>query len=911
MIIPIEIIPHQDTHFRVRGSKYPNVADAFGKSTGQGFLALVQSPQIRTESDSCAYWFDYASHFVKSMCSFSSLQPFSVPVNQTYLEQKLDALPLMVGSDQIDQQFLSDLWFKLEDFVRQEVDQHQQDPRKFLKKQLPDWQDVGKIFFHLAESKKKTHPFSFLATYSVRVPGKARIQHRPIGLALLDSMELSDQQQIKQLLLPVYVAAQKSHFVEEIIASNSIYSQLPLTAEQAHRLIADIPVCEQSGIICKMPDWWQNNRPHKAVVSIKLGNKKKSRVGAEQLVDFDVRVSIGGKKLTKAELQRVMDSDASLIEISGKWVEVDRKKINKLLSVWDDALNSSHHDGISFIEAMRLYSGFDVSDKSLAKLMAEEESAFVGDQTVIASDQKWSEVVLGEAFKQQLDEIRHPKASDQFKAVLDQHLHATLRDYQAKGLGWLNSVNQLGLGGCLADDMGLGKTIQVLAMLITQKHHFGVKRPSLLVVPASLMGNWLSEMKKFTPSLKCFSVHRSLDGASRPQNFDDYDIYLTTYGMVLRQEWLSKTKWQFVVADEAQAIKNPGTKQSRMMRSLKAQAKIAMTGTPVENSLGDLWSLFDFCCPGLLGSASQFKQAIKKMRGEEDGDASDYSALRRLISPYILRRKKTDKNVIDDLPDKIEMKSDCYLTKEQAKLYQAEVIKLQSILNKNEKDDDSTSKIKRKGLVLGSLMKFKKICNHPSQFKASDDYQAALSGKFLKLKELVETIAAKQEKLLVFTQFKELTDILEHFLAECFGRRGLVIHGGVAVGKRQGLVDQFQDPMGPPFFVLSIKAGGTGLNLTQANHVIHFDRWWNPAVENQATDRAFRIGQKKNVLVHKFVCKGTIEEKIDLMIQDKQSLSDAVVEDSSEVSITEMSNEQILDMVKLDIDQINRGAPIS
>jgi non-specific serine/threonine protein kinase len=368
--------------------------------------------------------------------------------------------------------------------------------------------------------------------------------------------------------------------------------------------------------------------------------------------------------------------------------------------------------------------------------------------------------------------------------------------------------------------------------------------------------------------------------------------------MILRTEWLQTEEWETIIADEAQAIKNSKTKQSKAMRELTAKTKIAMTGTPVENNLTDLWSIFDFSCPGLLGTNSQFKSAIKKMASGGSDGSSDYGSLRSLISPYLIRRKKTDKTVIADLPDKIEMTATSFLTSKQASLYNGEVERLKKSL-------EGADGIQRKGLVLASLMKFKQICNHPSQYQSNDSYEPKLSGKFTKLAELVETISSRGEKVLVFTQFREMTDIISHFLGDCFGSKGLILHGGTPVKKRQDLVDQFQDPNGPSFFVLSLKAGGTGLNLTEASHVIHFDRWWNPAVENQATDRAFRIGQRRNVVVHKFMCRGTIEEKIDNMIREKQGLSDAMFEGSKEMNLTELSDQDLLDMVRLDINALD------
>jgi SNF2 family DNA or RNA helicase len=351
-----------------------------------------------------------------------------------------------------------------------------------------------------------------------------------------------------------------------------------------------------------------------------------------------------------------------------------------------------------------------------------------------------------------------------------------------------------------------------------------------------------------------------------------------------------------VILDEAQAIKNPGAKQTKAVKALESKWRLTLTGTPVENRLGDLWSIFDFLNPGLLGSAKAFGSLCKSMASGKQS----YAPLRRLVQPYILRRLKTDKSVIADLPDKTEVNAFCLLSKRQAALYQQSVDEMKEAI-------ETLDGIERRGVVLAFLMRFKQICNHPSQWLGDGGYEPSDSGKLSRLRELCESIATRQDKVLVFTQFREMTEPLARFLAEVFGHSGVVLHGGTPVKKRQGLVKSFQEDDGVPFMVLSLKAGGTGLNLTAASHVIHFDRWWNPAVENQATDRAFRIGQKKNVLVHKFVCRGTVEERIDELITAKQRLSDEVLSAGADLTLTEMNNEELISMVSLDLHSALEG----
>jgi non-specific serine/threonine protein kinase len=470
------------------------------------------------------------------------------------------------------------------------------------------------------------------------------------------------------------------------------------------------------------------------------------------------------------------------------------------------------------------------------------------------------------------------------------------------GVRWLYLLTKLGLGACLADDMGLGKTIQVLSLLLVMKNQAdGQRQPNLLVAPASLLANWMSELDRFAPSLRALIAHPSAMNAAdlktlAPDRVRELDLVVTSYGSLLRIPWIAEVAWQLVVLDEAQAIKNPDAKQTRAAKKLKAHTRFALTGTPIENRLGDLWSIFDFINPGLLGSAKEFTTLTKRLA---DRPHNPYGPLRELVRPYILRRLKTDKTVIVDLPDKTEVKAFCQLTRKQAALYQQSVKELAELL-------ENTEGIQRKGLILSFLMRFKQICNHPSHWLGDGAWSEADSGKWARLRDISEVIAAKQDKVLVFTQFREVTAPLAAFLGSVFGRPGLVLHGETEVKKRNGLVRRFQEDESVGFFVLSLKAGGAGLNLTAASHVVHFDRWWNPAVENQATDRAFRIGQNKNVLVHKFVCRGTIEEKIDQMIEGKQQLSRDLLEGGADLVLTELQDEELLKLVTLDLSSALR-----
>lgn len=436
--------------------------------------------------------------------------------------------------------------------------------------------------------------------------------------------------------------------------------------------------------------------------------------------------------------------------------------------------------------------------------------------------------------------------------------------------------------------MGLGKTVQVLAYLEKMREENRDARV-LLVVPASLLANWKKESEKFTPGLDVDILH-GRPAVALNESLVNQKAFLTvtTYGMASRIEGLKNITWDCIILDEAQAIKNPVTKQTRRIKELKGKMKIAMTGTPIENNLTNLWSLFDFLNKGMLGSSEEFKNFCKSLGESQDG----YARLKSIVAPFMLRRVKTDKNIISDLPEKIEKIDYTALSKKQTVLYRKTVMDLADKIEK-------LSGMERRGAVLATIIKLKQICNHPDQYLGQTEYSEADSGKFGMLREICETVYEKRERVLVFTQFKEMTQPIADFLEEIFGAKGYVLHGGTPVSKRGEIVEAFQGEKYVPFIVLSVRAGGTGLNLTNANHVIHFDRWWNPAVENQATDRAFRIGQKKNVMVHKLVCSSTIEEKIDAVIESKKELAENVIGSGGENWITEMSNKELLSILKL------------
>jgi len=862
------------------------IAERFTRGDGHGLFWLGAAEPDTVLPPAPAFWRDLGRAFVVALCATPDLEGLrarvAVEVPPEQLAALASAAPPMIGGEYLTLAVLQELCARMGEAVREELAGWQGTVEAFLRQASPTWNLVGRVCFHLAENKGDAEsPFAFVATYTTRLSAQAKAQHVPLAQALREYAGARNKAALLALLVPVQRAAQTSAVAKDLVDSGAVFQTLAWTPAEAHRFLTEIPLFEAAGVVVRVPAAWRSRRPPRPEAQITIGKARAATLGAEALLDFSIGVTLEGETLTAREVREILAGTDGLALVRGRWIEIDREKLRQVLDHWS-AFEAAHAaGGISVVEGLRLLAGARIDEQPGSGAAASEMAA-------------WSTVVAGGSLARALAGLRSPESL----ADLDpgDALRADLRPYQKIGLRWLWWLSSLGLGGCLADDMGLGKTVQVIALFTLLKKKGGA-RPSLLVVPASLIANWRAEIARFAPGLKVLVAHQSeIPGAELADlpaaRVDGADLVITTYGATQNLPWLAARPWELVVLDEAQAIKNPGAKQTRAVKALRGRLRLALTGTPVENRLGDLWSIFDFTCPGLLGSSKAFGRFIKAADKRSD---SGYGPLRELVRPYILRRLKTDTRVIADLPDKTEVRTFCGLGKRQAALYQQAVEELRAALN-------GVDGIKRRGVVLASLMRLKQICNHPSHWLGDGAYDPLDSGKFARLRDIAEEIAARQEKALVFTQFRELTRPLAEFLAGIFGRPGLVLSGDTEVKKRMGLVDQFQREDGPPFFVLSLKAGGAGLNLTAARHVIHFDRWWNPAVENQATDRAYRIGQKSNVLVHKFVCRGTVEEKIDALIESKQDLSRQILDASGDATLTELDDEQLLRMVSIDIN---------
>ncbi len=635
---------------------------------------------------------------------------------------------------------------------------------------------------------------------------------------------------------------------------------------------------EQAGFGVFLPAWWtrKGTKLRLSARAVVASPKMTSRAGLslEEILKFRWQVALGDQVLTLDELRALAKLKTPLVKVRGQWVELNPDEIRAALAFWEQKGENS----INARDALRMALGEAKPPGSLAFAGVEATGWFAG----------LLEQLEGASGFELLD----PPAG----------FHGALRPYQLRGYSWLGFLRRWGLGACLADDMGLGKTIQTLALIQDQWESTPARkrRPTLLICPMSVVGNWHKEAARFTPELPVM-VHHGLErirGAAFAKQAAKHALVLSSYALLHRDfELFQKVRWSNLVLDEAQNIKNPQTKQAQAARALQAEHRIALTGTPVENHVGDLWSIIEFLNAGWLGTQAEFKRTFHiPIQAEHDPGAA--RRLQRLTGPFILRRLKTDKAIIADLPEKLEMKVYCTLTKEQATLYTA-------VLADTTAQIESAEGIQRSGLVLSTLMKLKQVCNHPAQFLHDRSAIAGRSGKLARLTEMLEEAFSAGDRALVFTQFAEMGTMLKDHLQEEFGREVLFLQGSTPKKQRDRMVERFQsgDADAPAVFILSLKAGGTGLNLTAASHVFHFDRWWNPAVENQATDRAFRIGQTRQVQVHKFLCAGTLEEKIDAMIEQKQEVAGAVV-GSGESWLTKLSNDELRDLFELRADAI-------
>jgi SNF2 family DNA or RNA helicase len=646
-----------------------------------------------------------------------------------------------------------------------------------------------------------------------------------------------------------------------------------LTLDEAFAFLKESAwVLGDAGYAVIVPAWWtpQGRRRAKVRLKTSLRSPKGTTTTSHgyfslnTIISYEYQLSIGGQVVTPEEWQQLVNAKTPLVQFRGQWMELDRDKMQQLLQFWQT--HQHEQPEITLLDMLKI--GTEAED-----------------------DLEWDH---DQSLRDMLSRLHDKNA---FTPIKDPHaLQGTLREYQRRGVAWLQYLENLGLNPCLADDMGLGKTLEVIACLLKEREEADGISPTLVIAPTSVLGNWRKEIERFAPQLRTL-VHQGSTRLKDKQNFAEtcqtHDVVLTSFALArLDEKLLQGLQWHRVVVDEAQNIKNPHAAQTRAILKLAAPRRLALTGTPVENRMRDLWSIFNFLNPGYLGKEAQFRKTFE-IPIQKNNDLATSATLKKLVEPFILRRVKTDKRIIDDLPDKIEQRMYCTLSSEQASLYEAVVKDVTEQLNEAEG-------IQRKGLILSTLLKLKQICNHPAQFlQDGSAFTTERSHKLQRLGEMIEEVVDSGESALIFTQFTEIGGELERYLAHNQHYNTYYLHGGTSVARRDRMIAEFQDPeTEPSVFLLSLRAGGVGLNLTKANHVFHFDRWWNPAVEDQATDRAFRIGQRKNVFVHKFVAMGTLEERIDAMIEDKKRLSSLVV-GADESWLTELDNDTFKELIAL------------
>ncbi|MDO4554695.1 MAG: DEAD/DEAH box helicase [Lachnospiraceae bacterium] len=868
---PFRVIFTEET-FRVDKGEKPTIEahkklyEEFLRNRYKALFYFGFGERIADLSPSAAFLYLFSEQFLKSLTAHSELEiareNIQIEPEADTVEYLLKAVPFGLGTEYLTEKWIRGMYQRLTRIYSYEISQYEGTAALFLAERSQHLKVPERIFFHLVENGKESdYPFAFLATYATK-DEHGNVRHMPLQYALTEYK--NQREKLLELLSCLNQAAEGSELISDFVERGEMFHPLRLTAAEAYEILKAIPVIEEAGILCRIPNWWKKKYASPSL-SVSLGDKKPALLGFETLISVQPKLQVDGIALTKKEIKELLAQTEGLAWLKGRWVEVNHAKLQKLLEEMEE-----YPETVTLREALRMGAG------------SFEEDSFEMEE---------SKVTNGLWLSNLLRNLRTPVSIRQ--AAVPKSFRAVLRPYQKTGYTWLTYMSKLGFGACLADDMGLGKTIQVLAFLEKRRKECPEDK-ILLVVPASLIGNWRKETEKFAPSMSIKILHGKTTAQLTEELIKKQDestafLNITTYGMINRLTILQEIQWDVVILDEAQAIKNPGTRQTRAVKKLKTKNRIAMTGTPIENDLTNLWSLFDFLNPGLMGNGREFKDFTKQLGEHPEG----YGKLKNMVAPFLLRRLKSDKNIISDLPEKLEQVDYVGLSKKQIVLYRKQVVELERKISEVDGKE-------RRGLVLKVLTKLKQICNHPDQFLGQETFDPEESGKFQLLGELCETIYEKRERVLVFTQYREMTKPLADYLEQIMGRKGLILHGGTRVTKRAELVDTFNGEEYVPYMVLSLKAAGTGLNLTRANHVIHFDRWWNPAVEDQATDRAYRIGQEKNVLVHKLVSEGTIEEKIDEMIQSKKELADQIIGAGGEKWITEMDNDQILSMLRLD-----------
>ncbi len=856
----------------------PRLARAFERGAGFGLLDLVKF-DLPSDAAAVLHWLKEKARamLVRSLRVRGGGGFRLVVPDGAEAARWLAEMPPCRGGGHLSAGGLRQWFEELDSALAERAAQGGMSPEGWLAGLGDGWEQVGRLCFHLAENGHDadgSHPFAFLATLVHQVSKDHQAKHVPLGMAL--KLYEEDRDAMLALLRPLRDAAVASPFLRDLVDSQSVFRPQVWSARQAYDFLQSVSLLEQAGIDVRMVNLWKS-LPPKVEVEVRMEGEaaehRSPSLNIHSLLRFSPAVVLGEHRLSAAELEELLSGDDGLVRFRGEWVRVDGEKVAQILEQWRNASRMASVSGVPLLTGLRLLLG----GRSKALPWLPEPDGEV-------------RLEAGDVLEQALEALGRGGCVE---VPLPDGLDAVLRGYQKEGVRFLAGVTEAGFGACLADDMGLGKTLQVIAWLSSLRLR-GVLdgTAALIVAPASLLGNWQDELRRFAPDLDVAVLH--------PDYLEEKDVVhlrenpawllrrghvaLTTYGMVARLEALGPVELPAVVLDEAQAVKNADSLRSLAVRRLNAVRRVALTGTPVENSMQELWSLFDFLTPGLLGSSREFAAMLRE-------SGSRYDGVRRLVRPFMLRRLKSDAGIAPELPSKTETPCFCLLTPDQARLYKRQVEELQAVIH----EPDPAVRL---ALVLPYLSRLKQICNHPAQYLGTGYMNPEESGKMVRLRYLAREVAEAGDCMLVFTQYRSMIEPLHDLLESVFGRPGLALHGGTPLERRKALVDRFQSPGGPPFFILSLKAAGTGLNLTRASHVVHFDRWWNPAVESQASDRAYRIGQVKPVWVHPFVCRGTIEENIHRMLESKRTMADALLSGGLEKLLMAMSADELLELVK-------------
>ena len=805
----------------------------------RGMYNAVLSDNIKDSSPSLDFLKRITDNFFFQLERTPSLalerEKAIVSYDKIELDEILSDAPFILGGQYLSSEWALSLFDRYLSVFKSDISTYSSSVESYFSSFSSRYKLPSRIFFHLLESKKPEAPFAFMATYST-VGEDGKVHHYPLKYALKEYS--SSIEKLAVLISSIKKAAKNSDIISSWLNTGEIFSPIYVSKEEAYAFLMDVPLFEEVGIVTRIPGWWKK-RKRNSRINIEIENKGSSC----SITSFRPKMVWQGVEITKDEIQDILSRTEGLYLLKGNWIEVDKHSLELLFKEYEELENRE----ISLLSALKLSSGV-------------EKKPFP-----ISIDIE--------------DMIKSSITSD-LPSSPPQSFSGTLRPYQRDGYRWLMGISRLSLGPLLADDMGLGKTVEILAYLEEMRSRYKDAKV-LLIVPASLLGNWGRECMKFTPELD-FSIRHGKDAKKKDFPF----LTIVTYQGAATSASIKEEKWDLVILDEAQNIKNRNTKQTKAIKALERKQAIAMTGTPIENSLMNLWSIFDFLSPGLLGDEKDFESFSDSLGGDKMDN------LKKVVTPFILRRLKTDKSILNDLPEKVENELMVSLTPEQRVLYNKVVDEYEEALQR--KEETGANPLTLAG---STIMKLKMVANHPSQYLGDGEYDEKKSGKFLLLKELCTTIHENREKVLVFTQFASIIPNLLALLSPVFGHDGEYIDGSTPPEKRTRIVDSFQSGE-IPFLVISLKAGGTGLTLTEANNVIHFDRWWNPAVEDQATDRAYRIGQKKVVTVYKFIAEDTIEERISQILKEKTELAESVLGEVGGEVTSKLSPRELLSAMR-------------